>query len=86
MIRRQNNNRHRIERGSSPNLIAAAIHVDPFKSRIQCNAFAFVALNQLPLYRPLFEGFCILKPFAQRVDEDETGYLLRVNARVKSND
>jgi hypothetical protein len=56
-------------------LVEAAVHVDPFKGWVQGQAFQYVALNEFSLYRPLFRRFCILNPFAKRIDEDETGYV-----------
>src|SRR5206468_9187181 len=35
---------------------------------------------------PLFRCLCIPKPFAESVDEHETGYILGVGAGIKSDD
>ncbi len=75
-----------MQRGGGANLIAATVHVDPFKSRIQGNTFAHIAFNQFSLYRPLFGCLCILKSFAESVDEHETRHFLGISARIKPND
>ena len=64
-----------MQRWSRTNLFEAAIDVDPFKSRIQGNAFAHVAFNQFSLYGPLFVCLCVLKSFAECVDEHKTDRL-----------
>jgi opacity protein-like surface antigen len=68
---------------SGANLVEAAVRVDSFKSWVQSQTFAYVTLDQLPLYRPLFRRLCITKPFAESVDEDETGYVFGLGARIK---
>ena len=86
MVRRQNHDGHRMQRGGGANLIAAAVHVDSFKSRVQRQTFRIVTLNQLSLYRPLLRCFCVSKAFAESVNEHETGYVLRVSTCIESND
>jgi hypothetical protein len=75
-----------MQRRGGANLIAAAVHVDSFKSRVQRQTFRIVTLNQLSLYRPLLRCLCILKHFAESVNEYETGYVLGVSARTESDD
>ena len=50
------------------NLVKTAIDVDPFKSRVQGNAFVYVTFNQFSLDRPLLRCLCVLKPFSESVD------------------
>ena len=67
-------------------MVKTAIDVDPFKSRVQGNAFAHVTFDQFSLYRPLFACLCVLKSFAESVNKHEAGNLLWVSASIKPND
>ena len=49
--------------------------VDPFKGWVLGHPFPDVALHQLALDRPLLRRLGILKPFGERVDEHEPGYV-----------
>src|SRR6266481_2808989 len=57
-----------------------------FHSWIQRQVFAHITVDPLSLYRPLFRCQCILEPFAESVDEDETSYIFRVGPRIKLDD
>ena len=63
-------------------MVKTAVHMDPFKSRVQGHALPYFAFNQLSLYCPLVRCLSIPKPFAESVDEHETGYILVVGACI----
>src|SRR5262245_55797535 len=44
------------------------------------------ALHQLSVYRPLLRRLRIAKPFGEGVDENETGYVFGIGARIKPDD
>ena len=71
---------------SGANLVETAVHIDPFKSRVQGHAFPYFAFDQLSLYCPLVRCFGIPKPFAESVHKDETGYFFGVGACIKPAD
>ena len=77
--------RGRSSRGGA-HLVEAAVRVVPFKGWIQDQAFPYFAFHQLSLYRPLLRRLCIAKPFGESVDEDKTGYVFGIGARIKPDD
>jgi hypothetical protein len=83
---RQNDQRKWTQRRGSTNLVEAAIRIDPFKGWVQTQAFPYVALHELPLYRPLLRRLRIPKPFGKGVDENETRHVVGIGARKKPDD
>ena len=67
-------------------MVKTAVHVDPFKSRVQDHAFRYFAFDQLSLYCPLVRCLCIPKRFAESVHKHETGYFFGVGACIKPAD
>src|SRR3984893_1230285 len=64
-VRRQNYQGEWTQRRGGADLVKAAIHVDPFKCRVQGQALPKVAFHQDSLHRPLLSCLRIPKPFGE---------------------
>src|SRR5208283_5197264 len=79
----ENNEGKRAQGRRGPDLVEAAVRVDPFQRRIEGQAFRYVAFYQHALCRPLLRRFRLLKPFGESVDEHKTGSIVRISLRVE---
>jgi hypothetical protein len=67
-------------------LVEAAVGIDPFEGWVQGQTFAYVALHQDFVNRPLLRRLRVPKPVGKGVDEDETGHAFGIGPRIESGD